>query len=231
MLLYQPDSGYCYNSDSVFLYDFISSFSPRGRMLDVGAGCGVVGLLVARDNSKVMLEAVEKQDAFVQYATKNAEVNGINYRMNQSDFLSFEDEKGFDYIVSNPPFYHEGSDKSLDEMRHSARYNVHLPLDAFFKKVSRLLQPKGHFIFCYDPQQFALICAALDAVKLRVVDVQFVHSKADRNASLVMVHARKNSKSLLKVWPPFVTFEDDEFSKQAKQVYAKARTHSIKCRL
>ena len=43
MLLYQPQSGYCYNSDSIYLYDFISSFNPRGRMLDVGAGCGVVG--------------------------------------------------------------------------------------------------------------------------------------------------------------------------------------------
>lgn len=231
MLLYQPESGYCFNSDSVFLYDFISSFSPRGRMLDVGAGCGIVGLLVARDNPKVTLEAVEKQDAFARYATKNAEVNGIGYRMHQGDFLSFEDERGYEYIVSNPPFYHDGANRSSDDMRHGARYNLHLPPDAFFKKVSRLLRANGHFIFCYDPQQFALLCALLDAVKLRVVDVQFVHSRADRNASLVMVHARKNSKSLLKVWPPFVTFEDDEFSQQAKLVYAKARTHSIKCRL
>ena len=53
MLLYQPESGYCYNSDSVFLSDFIISFKPRGRMLDVGAGCGIVGLLVARDTNKV----------------------------------------------------------------------------------------------------------------------------------------------------------------------------------
>ena len=231
MLLYQPESGYCYNSDSVFLYDFISAFEPRGRMLDVGAGSGVVGLLVARDNPGVRLEAVEKQDAFVQYATKNAEVNDIAYRMHRGDFLELEDERGFDYIVSNPPFYHDGADKSSDEMRHTARYNLHLPLEPFFNKVSRLLRPKGHFIFCYDPQQFALICTALDAVKLRVVDVQFIHPKADRNASLVMVHARKNSKSLLKVWPPFVTFSGDEFSHEAKRVYANAGTHSIKCRI
>ena len=231
MQLYQPDAGYCYNSDSIFLYDFISSFQPQGRMLDIGAGSGVVGLLVARDNPKVKLEAIEKQEAFVQYATKNAEVNGIDYRMYHGDFLDFIDIRGFEYIVSNPPFYHEGADRSTDEMRHAARYNVHLPLDVFFKKVSRLLRPKGHFIFCYDPQQFGLVCAALDAVKLRVVDVQFIHPKVDRSASLVMIHARKNSKSLLKVWPPFVTFEKDEFSRKAKAVYAKARTHSIKCRL
>lgn len=231
MLLYQPDSGYCYNSDSLFLYDFIDSFKPRGRMLDVGAGSGVVGLLVARDNPKVELEAVEKQSAFAQYAVKNAEVNAISYRMHQGDFLALKDNQGFDYIVSNPPFYHEGADRSEDEMRHTARYNLHLPIKTFFQQTARLLRPKGHFIFCYDPKQFGLVAAALEAVKLRVVDVQFVHSKADRPAVLVMIHARKNSRSLVTVRPPLITFEGDEFSLQAKAVYAKARTYSIKCRL
>jgi tRNA1Val (adenine37-N6)-methyltransferase len=231
MLLYQPDSGYCYNSDSVFLYDFISSFEPRGRMLDVGTGCGVVGLLVARDHPRVALEGIEKQEDFVTYATKNAEVNGIGYRMHHGSFLEFEAEAPYDYIISNPPFYHEGSDMSDDAMRHAARYNVHLPIDGFFAKVSALLRPKGHFIFCYDPKQFALVCAALEAVRLRVVEVQFIHPKIDRDASLVMVHARKNMKSLMKTRPPFITFDGTVFSLEAQAVYAKARTHSIKCRL
>lgn len=231
MTLYQPESGYCYNSDSVFLYDFIDSFKPRGRMLDVGAGCGIVGLLVARDNEKVELHAVEKQEIFVKYATKNAKVNEINYNIHHTDFLEYKDEKGFDYIVSNPPFYHDGAAKSEDEMLFHARYNVNLPLKQFFKKVASLLTPKGHFIFCYDAKQFALICAELSDARLRVVDVQFVHSKIDRSASLVMLHVRKNSKSLLNVLPPFVVFDGDKFSKASELVYEKARTNSIKCQI
>ncbi len=121
MLLYQPESGYCYNSDSMFLYDFISKFNPKGRVLDVGAGSGVVGLLVARDFPKVTLESVEKQEAFVQYATQNARVNKITCKIHHSDLLEFHDEKGFEYIVSNPPFYHDGVQMSIDEMRHTAR--------------------------------------------------------------------------------------------------------------
>ena len=231
MLLYQPESGYCYNSDSVFLYHFITGFSPRGRMLDVGTGCGIVGLLVARDCPQVRLEGVEKQPDFVWYATKNAEVNGIDCVMHAGSFLDFEDAEGFDVIVSNPPFYHEGAHRSEDAMRHTARYNVHLPIDAFVAKVSKLLRPQGHFLFCYDPQQFALLCAAMAAVNLRVVDVQFVHPRADRPASLVMVHARKNMKSLMKTHPPLIAFEGEGFSEEALAAYAKARTHSIKCRL
>ena len=231
MLLYQPDSGYCYNSDSIFLYDFITSFKPKGKVLDVGAGCGVVGLLVARDNKKVELEAVEKQDVFVEYATINARVNNIGYKIHKKDFLELEEGVKYDYIISNPPFYHDGVTKSENEMLFNARYNVNLPLDKFFKKVSRVLKPNSHFIFCYDASQFGLICAELQKVNMRAVDVCFIHPKADRTASLVMVHARNGSKSLMKVWPPFISFEKNEFSQKAKNIYKKAKTQSIKCQI
>jgi len=229
MLLYQPEKGYRYNSDSLFLYDFISSFKPRGRMLDVGAGCGVVGLLVARDYPAVQLESVEKQDVFVQYALKNAQVNGIDYRLHHTDFLRFEDEKGFDYIVSNPPFYHEGSSRSEDKMLHTSRYNVHLPVNALITRAAKLLRPQGHLMLCYDPQQFTQLATACERAALRVVDVQFVHSKPDRNATLLLLHARRDSRSLTRVHPPIFSFEGDEFSTKSLQVYRNARTHSIKC--
>ncbi|NCO01046.1 MAG: methyltransferase [Epsilonproteobacteria bacterium] len=229
MLLYQPESGYCYNSDSIFLYDFIDSFKPKGRVLDVGAGCGVLGLLVARDNKKVKLEAVEKQEPFIHYAQTNARVNKIEYKMHEGDFLELAEDVKYDYIISNPPFYHDGASRSEDEMLFNARYNINLPIKDFFKKVSRVLKPQSHFIFCYDASQFGLICAELDKVNLRVIDVQFVHPKIDKKASLVMIHARNGSKSLMKVWEPFISFEGNEVSQKAEAIYKKAKTQSIKC--
>ena len=231
MLLYQPESGYCYNSDSLYLYDFISSFKPKGTMLDVGVGCGIVGLLVARDNPKVSLSGVEKQEAFIGYAKINARVNKIDYELFESDFLELPESNKYDYIVSNPPFYPKGAKKSENEMLQQARYNSSLPLEPFFKKVSRLLNPHSHFIFCYDPTLFSDICVALEKVKMRVVDVEFVHSKVDRTASLVMVHARNGSRSNMKVWPPLFAFEGNELSKKAQEIYAKSKTQSIKCQI
>ncbi len=231
MLLYQPQSGYCYNSDSIFLYDFINFFKPKGKLLDVGAGCGIVGLLVARDNKKVTLEAVEKQATFREYAKINARVNNIELRLYAGDFLALDNSEKYDYIISNPPFYPDGVQKSENEMLFYARYNVNLPLEPFFKKVSQLLKPHSHFIFCYDATQFSLICELLAKVKMRVEDVQFVHPKRDRNASLVMVHARNGSKSMLKVWAPFISFEGDKPSPKVQEIYKKANTQSIKCQI
>lgn len=231
MLLYQPESGYCYNSDSLLLYNFISSFKPCGDMLDVGAGCGIIGLLVARDNKKVNIEAIEKQDIFVSYATHNARVNNINYKIDLGDMLTHQFDKKYDYIVSNPPFYHSKSTKSKDEMLFNARYNVNLPINDFFKKVSQLLKPKSHFIFCYDAIYFAEICVELAKVKMKVVDLQFVHPKINRVASLVLIHARNGSNSLMKIHEPFISFVNDKISKKAQGIYKKANTQSIKCQI
>lgn len=231
MLLYQPESGYCFNSDSIFLYDFISRFKPKGRVLDVGSGCGIVGLLVARDNGDVILEAVEKQAAFAHYARVNARVNKIAYKLYESDFLDFVCEQKYDYIISNPPFYPEGVQKSENKMLFHARYNVNLPLDAFFKKVSQILNPHSHFIFCYDATQFGTICVALEKVKMKVVDVQFVHPKIDKSASLVIVHARNGSRSSMHVLPPLIHFEAELQTQEAQAIFEKAKTQSIKCQI
>jgi len=229
MLLYQPESGYCYNSDSIFLYDFINQFTPRGKLLDIGAGCGIVGLLVARDNPSVILEAVEKQEVFIHFSKKNAAINKIEYKLHECDFLELETQTKYDYIISNPPFYPVGAKKSTNEILFNARYNVNLPLSSLFKKVSQLLKPHSHFVFCYDATQFGDICEELAKVRMRVVDVQFVHPKIDKTASLVLIHARNGSKSQMKVMPPLISNDGENPSEYAKKLYEKANTQSIKC--
>jgi len=231
MRLYQPQEGYCYNSDSLYLYDFVNRLKPKGKVLDVGAGCGIVGLLVARDNKKVELEAVEKQKLFVPYAKKNAQENQISYKLYESNFLELSEEQKYDYIISNPPFYPEGVRESENEMLKNARYSSNLPLDDFFKKVSRLLKPRSHFLFCYDPVVFGDICVALERVKMRIVNVQFVHPRENKRASLVLIHARNSSKSMMNIEPPLFTFRGENYSSETQIIYDNANTESIKCQI
>ena len=230
MILYQPSDGYCYNSDTLFLYDFISKFSPKGKVLDVGAGSGVLGLLVARDFD-VELEAVEKQSAYAFFTNKNAEVNKINLKVHELDFLHLSKDNEYDFIVSNPPFYHDNVIKSPNELKHTARYNSHLPKNEFFEHVKHLLKPRGVFVFCYDPQQLQSLNVELYNAKLTIEQIRFIYPKKGKRASLVMIKARKNSKSLAQTLEPLYAFVDDEFSNEAKEIYKKTGTHSIKCKI
>jgi len=228
VLFYQPEIGYRFNSDSIFLYDFASSFSPRGRVLDVGSGVGVVSLLLARDFS-LTPTLVEKQEMMAAYARKNAEVNRIEADVRVCDFLEFDTKERFDFIVSNPPFYHDNVIKSEDRHLSICRYNTHLPPEPFFKKVGELLSRRGHFIFCYDASQVSEILNLLQNSRLTVEHLRFVHPKITRAAKLVMVHARKDSKAKTATLPPLVPFDGDEYTEEAKEIFKKARTHTIKC--
>jgi tRNA1(Val) A37 N6-methylase TrmN6 len=81
------------------LYGFISRYALAGRVLDVGAGSGIVGLLVGRDFPSASLEAVEKQPLYVEFARRNAAINGIGYTLHEGDFLELGAHGSYDWIV------------------------------------------------------------------------------------------------------------------------------------
>ncbi|MBF7048796.1 methyltransferase, partial [Campylobacter volucris] len=55
--LFQYPKGYRYNNDSLLLFDFLSKQNLQGNVLDIGCGCGIIGLLIKQKfpNSKVFM--------------------------------------------------------------------------------------------------------------------------------------------------------------------------------
>ena len=228
MYLYQPTSGYAYNSDSIFLYDFISLFKPKGSLLDVGCGVGIVSLLLSRDFN-LQTTIVDKQEIMLNYANHNYVLNKLEAESFLGDFIMLPEENKFDFVVSNPPFYDENVTQSKNEHLNIARYAHHLPIDSFIAKVKRVLRPRGRFIFCYDAKQVDRLLYALKENKINPEVIRFVHSKIDRDSKLVMISARMNSKSLMKVMPPLVVFNEKSiYTKEAENAFFKAKTNSIK---
>ncbi len=235
MLLYQPQNGYCYNSDTHFLFNFICQNlkqykNIKGELLDIGSGSGVLGLLVARDFNKLNLNQIEIQEEFQFLSQKNSEINKIENNLFKGDFLDYTFKKQFDYIVSNPPFYPSCVVQSENKNKKIARYNDNLPLKNFITKASKLLTSKGQFFFCYDVKLLSEIIKYCSEVKLNIESLQFLHPKQTKESTLVMVAARKSSKSLLKILPPAVMFsENGNFNEATNKIYKKCSTHSIKC--
>jgi tRNA1(Val) A37 N6-methylase TrmN6 len=228
LFLYQPISGYCYNSDSIFLYQFISKLEPKGSVLDVGCGVGIISLLLSRDFD-IQTTIIDKQEFMLEYAKHNFAINGLEVLAVQGDFIEWVSEDRFDYIVSNPPFYDPRVTQSQDTSLNIARYAHHLPLESFIKRVKRYLKPKGWFVFCYDAKQLDLIMYYLKEYGITPEIVRFVHSKIDRDSKLVFIAARNNSKSMTKIASPLVVFgDDDKYALEANQAFEMANTHSIK---
>lgn len=228
MFLYQPTSGYCYNSDSIFLYDFISTFKPKGKLLDVGCGVGIISLLLSRD-FKIETSIIDKQEKMLHYAVHNYLLNGLEVQSHLGDFTELKTNERYDYIISNPPFYDQNVQQSKDTHLNIARYAHHLPIEGFVKRVKTFLKPKGWFIFCYDAKQIDLLLHHLKLNGINPEKIQFVHSKIDRESKLVMIAARNNSKSMTQILPPFVVFDEHSvYRPNAQNAFDKANTNSIK---
>lgn len=228
MFLYQPTSGYCYNSDSIFLYDFISTFKPKGSLLDVGCGVGIISLLLSRDFN-IKTSIIDKQEKMLKYAEHNFALNKLEAKSYLGDFTEFQTDEKFDYIISNPPFYDSRVQQSENTHLNIARYAHHLPIETLIAKVKKLLKPRGYFIFCYDAKQVDLLLHCLTSCGINAETMQFVHSKIDRESKLVMIAARMGSKSMTRVLPPLVVFDDNNvYRKKAIEAFEKANTNSIK---
>ena len=234
MVLYQPINGYCYNSDTHFLYNFILENlkkykNIKGELLDIGSGSGILGLLVAKNFEKIKLNQCEIQKMFQFFSSKNSKTNKIDSILYEGSFEEIDFDKRFDICVSNPPFYHNDVIKSDNECLKIARYNDSLPLEIFIKKTSTILNSEGKFFFCYDVKQINEILILLNKYKFNLEALQFVHPKDSKDATLILVYAKKNSKSLTKILKPLIVFDkNNEFTSEVQEIYKKSSTHSIK---
>lgn len=234
MVLYQPINGYCYNSDTHFLYNFIcENFKKyrniKGELLDIGSGSGILGLLLARDYENVILNQCEIQKMFQFFSIQNSYTNKINSNLYEGSFEEIQFNKTFDICVSNPPFYHSDVIKSENKSLKIARYNDSLPLEQFIKKTASILKNNGKFFFCYDAKQINEIIVLLNKYKFNLEVLQFVHPKVSKDATLVLVYARKNSKSLTKIFNPLIVFDsNNDFTQEVEDLYIKSSTYSIK---
>ena len=80
-------------------------FEPGMKVLDLGCGCGLVGILAARICGEENVIMSDIDPLAVETARRNAARNGVGgVRAVVSDGLSGIDEAGFDLILSNPPY-------------------------------------------------------------------------------------------------------------------------------
>lgn len=81
-------------------------FSPDDKVLDLGCGCGVVGILAAKLIGAENVVLCDVSPKAVEVSRLNANRNGVgDLRIYQSDGLSGVPDTGFTLILSNPPYH------------------------------------------------------------------------------------------------------------------------------
>lgn len=168
----QPDF-YRFNSDSLDLVKWVSSkHLDAQRLLDLGSGCGVIGLEYHHLRPVKDLVLLEVQDEFQAHLKKNVE--GTVAQIYQGSFSQFYPDKAFDLILCNPPYYLPGAGEvSQNPNRHMARTFIRDDWGALLSCVERSLSPEGFcFIVIKDNKLLCELASQNPSLKLRVHSVQ-----------------------------------------------------------
>lgn len=81
-------------------------FKEEDKVLDLGCGCGVVGICAAKQIGADKIVMCDISENAVLLSRQNAEANGVEtVTIRQSDGLKEISETGFTLILSNPPYH------------------------------------------------------------------------------------------------------------------------------
>ena len=117
-------------------------------ILDIGAGTGIIALMLAQRSFAEQIDALEIDEEAYEQATDNFENSPWSDRLfcfhaGLNEFVE-EPEDEYDLIVCNPPFYTEDY-KSDNKQRDLARFEDAMPFDELVAAAALLLSENGIF--------------------------------------------------------------------------------------
>ncbi len=228
--LYQPKSGYRFSVDALLLPAFVNLPIVK-RIADLGAGSGIIGMLLAKKycGSRVLL--LELQDTFVMLAEKNVKQNNLEGRVSVvgCDIREVSGEGltdraltagAYDIVVSNPPFRRPKTGLiSPEEEKAVARHEIKLRLPELIRAVQYLLRSKGRLFLVYHPERLAELILALKERNMEIKRLRFVHSSPASEAKMVLVEAVKDGREGLKVERPLCLYNaEGGYSKEVNEL-------------
>lgn len=220
----QPARGYRFSLDPLLLAAFAGG-GEAGRVIDLGAGSGIIPLLMARSCPSAQIVGVELQEEMAALAGRNVALNGLSERIEIicADILSLRSRFSacsFGLVMANPPYRREGTGRiSPKSGRDRARHESSATLVDFLGMAKYLVAPGGKIAFIYHPVRLAEFCTAAAGLKLALLRLRMVHGNAWTAARMVLLELAKGRKGELEVLPPlFVYGEDGEYTEEMNSV-------------
>lgn len=144
-------------TDAMILGALVNATTSK-RALDIGAGTGILSLMIAQKNPNTEIVAIELDSESVLDCQLNFDQSQWKSRLKivNEDFLTFQDSEAFDLIVSNPPFYQD-SLHNPNERKANARHSFFLPTHLLLKGIKNLLKPGGSAWIIFPSNDYELL--------------------------------------------------------------------------
>ncbi|WP_404405859.1 tRNA1(Val) (adenine(37)-N6)-methyltransferase [Pelagibacterium halotolerans] len=206
----QPKGGFRAGLDSVLLGASVPA--GTGRLLDMGAGVGVAGLVALAHAPAMHVHMAEIDPEMAALARANAERNGFDRHAEVSvlDVTASGTARAaaglgtdiYDVVIANPPFFGNGT-LAPDNGRARARHMDETAIDAWVKTAVSAAHAHAEVIFIHTVAALPELLAAFTA-RMGGVSVLPIAARPGMAASRVLISGRKGSRAPLTLLPSLV---------------------------
>ena len=187
------------STDSIALGGFVRL--PRNaKVLDLGSGCGTLGLLLCASDSNCIVTGVEIDENAHQMALQNSQANKLTNRLisicgNIRTVPSVFSPGSFDCCVSNPPYF----SASQESANSAARHELQCTLDDLFAAAAWAIKFGGDFFLVHKPERLSELCVCAAKYKLEPKRLLLLRHRPEDSINLVLLQCRKGAKPGLKI--------------------------------
>ena len=194
------EKGLKITEDAILLSEFMKKYFSRKRknlkgeksFLEIGAGQGIISLLLSELDIISKIFAVEIQEEVFAALKKNIEINDLNGKIIpiNKDIKNVNGE--YDFIFSNPPYKKTSSGKMPEnEMERISKYEILLTLEELILEIRRLLKNYGEFFVVVPNSRLNDVFRCIYENRLNILSIKVNKYK---KMDLVVIHGKKGGK-------------------------------------
>lgn len=212
-------------TDSVLLAAFAETRSYK-RGIDLGCGSGILPLLIMERSAGISMTGLEIDPAAAETARHNMAINGLDGR---SDIVTGDIKNcrelfkpgEFDFVISNPPYFAEGSGKrALGGARAAARGETMCSLHDVCLAAKFLCRSAGSFNIVHRADRLADVICLMRETGFEPKRLRLIAHAPDKPPSLFLLEARRDGSPGLTVLPGlYITNGSGAYSEEIKRIY------------
>ena len=203
------DGAFPLSTDSMVLSHFVHL--PRNaRVLDLGSGCGTLGLLLCGKDQSCHVTGVELEEKAHLEALENIRRNQLSSRMESlcADLRSVSERfspGSFSCCISNPPYFSGGA---ASRTLATARQEGSCTPDDLFRCGGSLLKFGGDFFLVHKPERLGQLITAAAKYRLEAKRLCLVRHREGAPVNLILIQLRKGAKPGLQ-WEEIILHHAD----------------------
>ena len=193
------ENGLKITQDAILLSKFIKKYfnikyknKEKNTILEIGAGQGIITLLLSETEIFEKIFAVEIQKDVFKSLKKNVKINNLEKKITIINKNIKEVKGEYDFIFSNPPYKKVNSGKLPEnKIEQISKYEILLRLEELFYEIKRLLKNYGEFFVIVPDDRLNDVFRYIYANNMNILPIEINKYK---KLNLIIIHGKKGGK-------------------------------------